>query len=76
MRRSASSDIVPRKVDGPYPAVEFVLKAQWEAHKEIPHTRTVILRDIETYPKNVHYNTNGQLKVGKLFAAAFLESAW
>ena len=27
------------------------------------------------HPKNVHYNTEGQLKVGKLFAKAFLDSA-
>ncbi len=69
------SDVVPQRVDGPYPAVEFVLKAQWDAQKDIPHTRTVILRDIEVHPKNVHYNTEGQLKVGKLFAEAFLDSA-
>ena len=32
----------------------------------------VILRDIEKHPANVHYNTAGQLHVGKLFAEAFL----
>jgi Ca2+-binding EF-hand superfamily protein len=69
------SDIEPQKISGPYPAVEYVLKAQWDAQKQIPHARTVILRDIEVHPKNVHYNTEGQLKVGKLFAQAFLKSA-
>jgi len=69
------SDIEPQKMSGPYPAVEYVLKAQWDAQAEIPHVRTVILRDIEKHPKNVHYNTEGQLKVGKLFAQAFLDSA-
>ena len=66
------SGIVPKRVEGPYPAVEVVLKAQWVAQTEIPHTRTVILRDIETHPMNVHYNTEGQLETGRLFAKAFL----
>lgn len=66
------SDITPQRVAGPYPAVEFVLKAQWEAQSEIPHTRTVILRNIEKHPMNVHYNTAGQLETGRLFAKAFL----
>lgn len=64
--------ITPQRVKGPYPAVEFVLKAQWDAQTKIPHCRTVILRNIETHPQNVHYNTTGQLEVGKLFAEAFL----
>lgn len=69
------SDIVPQPVAGPYPAVEFVLKAQWDAQDQIPQARIVILRDIAVHPKNVHYNTEGQLRVGKLFAQAFLDSA-
>ena len=76
MRRSQDpddiSDITPQRVPGPYPAVEFVLKAQWKARTEIPFTQTVILRDIETHPMNVHYNTAGQLETGRLFARAFL----
>ena len=79
MRRSQDpddiSDLIPERVDGPYPAVEFVLKAQWQAQKEISHSRPVVLRDIETHPMNVHYNTAGQLQVGKLFSDAFLELA-
>jgi Ca2+-binding EF-hand superfamily protein len=69
------SDVEPQTISGPYPAVEYVLKAQWDAQTEIPHARTVILRDIEVHPQNVHYNAAGQLKVGKLFAQAFLKSA-
>lgn len=69
------SDLKPQRVGGRYPAVEFVLKAQWDAQQEIPHFRTVILRDIETHPMNVHYNTTGQLEVGRLFAESFLKSA-
>jgi Ca2+-binding EF-hand superfamily protein len=68
------SDLVPQRVSGPYPAIEWVLKAQWDAQTEIPNSRIVILRDIETHPRNVHYNTVGQRKVGKLFAQAFLDS--
>jgi Ca2+-binding EF-hand superfamily protein len=67
------SDLIPQRIDGPYPAVQWVVKAKSDAAKEIPNSRVVILRDIETHPMNVHYNTAGQLKVGKLFADAFLE---
>jgi hypothetical protein len=35
----------------------------------------VPLRDVERHPKNVHYNTAGQLKLGRLFAEAYLELA-
>ena len=57
------------------PGAWLVLKAQFDAQKEIPHSKMVILRDIEKHPRNVHYNTAGQLKVGKMFAEAFLSQA-
>jgi Ca2+-binding EF-hand superfamily protein len=57
------------------PGAWLVLKAQFDAQKEIPHSKMLILRDMEKHPKNVHYNTEGQLEVGKLFAKAFLESS-
>lgn len=69
------SEVVPERIGGPYPAILWVVKAQWEAQKAIPDTRTVILRDIEKHPMNVHYDTAGQLEVGKLFAEAFLKSS-
>ena len=69
------SKLVPKRRDGGWPAAEWVLKAQWDAQQEIPHARLVILRDIATHPLNVHYNTEGQLKVGRLFAQAFLNSS-
>jgi len=69
------SDLVPEKMDGRYPAAQWVLKAQFDAQKEIPNSKMVILRDIEKHPANVHYNTAGQLEVGKLFAEAFLEDS-
>jgi Ca2+-binding EF-hand superfamily protein len=70
------SDLVPERNAGPYPAIQWVLKAQWEAQKEIPYFRTVILRDVQTHPKNVHYDTEGQLEVGRLFAQEFLDSSF
>jgi hypothetical protein len=50
-----------------------VLKAQFDAQKAIPNSKMVILRDIERHPPNVHYNTAGQVNVGRLFGEAFLE---
>lgn len=69
------SKLVPQKRDGAWPAAEWVLKAQWDAQQKIVDARMVILRDIETHPMNVHYNTSGQLNVGKQFAQAFLSSS-
>ena len=68
------SNLVPAPMAGRYPAAQWVLKAQFDAQKAIPHSKMVILRDIEKHPKNVHFNTAGQLEVGRLFAAAFLET--
>lgn len=78
MRRAEDPDnlskMVPKKREGRFPAVEWVLKAQWNVQKELSHTLTVILREIETHPMNVHFNTAGQLKVGKMFAEKFVET--
>ena len=65
------SNFVPKITDGPFPAAAWVLKAQWEAQQQIPNSKMIILRDIEKHPMNVHYNTKGQLTVGRLFAEAF-----
>ncbi len=67
------SDLEPQAMEGRYPAAQWVLKAQFDAQKEIPNSKMVILRDIEKHPANVHYNTAGQLAVGKLFAEAYLD---
>jgi Ca2+-binding EF-hand superfamily protein len=64
----------PKNLPPGRPGAWLVLKAQFDAEKAIPHSKMVILRDIEKHPKNVHYNTAGQLVVGKLFAEAFLSS--
>ena len=63
----------PKSLPRGRPGAWLVLKAQFDAQKAIPHSKMVILRDIEKHPRNVHYNTAGQMVVGKLFAGAFLE---
>jgi D-amino peptidase len=63
----------PKNLPPGRPGAWLVLKAQFDAQKAIPNSKMVILRDIEKHPRNVHYNTAGQLVVGKLFADAFLE---
>ena len=78
-RREGISDdlskLVPTLMEGRYPAIQWVLKAQFDAQKAIPNSKMVILRDIETHPENVHFNTAGQLEVGRLFAEAYLNMA-
>jgi Ca2+-binding EF-hand superfamily protein len=66
------TDFEPPRLPPGRPGAFLVLKAQFDAQKEISHSKMVILRDIEKHPKNVHYNTTGQLAVGKLFAKAVL----
>jgi hypothetical protein len=66
------SDLVPKLMEGRYPAAQWVVKAQFDAQKAIPNSKMVILRDIERIPANGHYNTAGQLVVGRLFAEQFL----
>ena len=63
----------PKNLRPGRPGAWLVLKAQFDAQKAIFNSKMVILRDIEKHPQNVHYNTAGQLAVGKLFAEAFLE---
>ena len=63
----------PKNLPPGRPGAWLVLKAQFDAQKEIPKSKMVILRDIEKHPRNVHYNTAGQLMVGKLFAEAYLD---
>jgi len=49
--------------------------AAWvDAGKAIPDTVPVSMPDLERWPQNVHYNTAGCLKAGRLFAKAYLES--
>ena len=66
------SDLVPKKMKGRAWA-QWVVRAHVDAQKEIPNSKMVIVRDLESHPKNPHLNTAGQLILGKLFAEAFLE---
>ena len=50
-----------------------MLKAQFDAQKEMPPAKMVPLRNVERHPENVHYNTAGQLKLGKLLAGGYAE---
>ncbi|MBP62682.1 MAG: hypothetical protein CMJ62_14275 [Planctomycetaceae bacterium] len=68
------SDLVPQEMKGRVGA-QWVVKAQWDAKKEIPNAKMVIVRDVETHPRNDHLSTAGQMVLGKLFAGAFLERA-
>lgn len=51
----------------------YVLQAQYEAEKKLAPANMVPLVDIERHPNDVHFNTAGQLKTGKLFAEGYLE---
>jgi len=55
------------------PGIEYVFKAYFEAEEKIPNVKVVVAPDLEKHPKNVHFNTKGQLGLGKYFANAFLE---
>jgi hypothetical protein len=59
--------MIPRK--GAY----YVLQAQYEAEKKLAPANMVPLVDIERHPNDVHFNTAGQLKTGRLFAEGYLE---
>ncbi len=59
--------MIPRK--GAY----YVLQAQYEAEKKLAPANMVPLVDIERHPNDVHFNTVGQLKAGRLFADGYLD---
>jgi hypothetical protein len=61
------------KAFAPRKGAYYVLQAQYEAEKVLAPANMVPLTDIEKHPNDVHFNTNGQLKVGKLFAEGYLE---
>ena len=55
------------------PGAGYVLQAQFDAQEELAPAKMLPLRGLERHPKNVHYNTKGQLELGKLFAEGYLE---
>jgi len=73
------SDIDPATYNAPAlqgrRGAPYVLKAQFDAQKEIAPAKMVPLRDLERHPENVHYNTEGQLMLGRLLAESYLELA-
>ena len=52
-----------------------VLKAHTEAPDKIPHVVAVAHGKLPMRPDGIHFNTDGQLKQGKLLAEAVLEYA-
>ncbi|MHC4630028.1 MAG: sialate O-acetylesterase [Planctomycetota bacterium] len=66
--------IDPQKLGAKYGrhGAAYVLKAQSDIQKAAPPCKMVPLRNLERHPQNVHYNTNGQLDLGKLFAEGYL----
>ncbi len=61
------------ELDAARPGAWDVLLAQTQAEERIPHTATVILRDLPRHPGNIHANTEGMLIAGREFAREFLE---
>lgn len=55
------------------PGVGHVIRARFEAEEKISNVKVVVTPRLEKHPKNVHYNTNGQLKLGEHYANYFLE---
>ena len=51
----------------------YVLQAQYEAEKVLAPANMVPLRNLERWPNDAHYNTKGQLDLGRLFAQGYLE---
>jgi pimeloyl-ACP methyl ester carboxylesterase len=64
------------KIQKTRPGIEYVIRARFKAEEKIPNVKVVVTPDLEKHPKNVHYNTNGQLALGKLYAEAFIENQW
>ncbi len=67
------SDMVPIVLDSKRPGAMWVLKAQWDAQQAITNAKMVIHRDLERHPQDPHFNTAGQLELGRLFAEAYLD---
>jgi hypothetical protein len=55
------------------PGYGLVLKAQYDAQFELAPAKMIPLRDLGKHPENVHYNTAGQLELGRLFAQGYVK---
>ncbi|MDE0767596.1 MAG: hypothetical protein OSB19_04335 [Opitutaceae bacterium] len=65
-------DLSDVKVPG-RPGAMLVVKAQWEAQRVLSPAKAIPLRSLPKHQANIHYNTEGILKLGELFAAGYLE---
>lgn len=64
------------QVDPPadrYPASEEVRNAQRAAERLIPRSKMVSTEGLAKHDDQLHYNTAGQLELGRRFARAYLE---
>ncbi|MEZ5535557.1 MAG: sialate O-acetylesterase [Thiolinea sp.] len=57
-----------------FPLVDIVRTKQMLVNRRIYGTLLVPTRGLEKLPDQLHYNTQGQLKLGERFAAAYLRS--
>lgn len=65
-------DLSDVKVPG-RPGAVLVVKAQWQTQSALSPAKAVPLRGLPKHPANIHYNTEGILKLGELFAAGYFE---
>ncbi len=67
--------LLAQTVDAPpraFPYIETVRKAQQEISKEVPGTRLISSDKLAKHRDNIHFNTEGQIELGKRFARALL----
>jgi len=62
-----------QKVKKARPGVEHVISARFKAEQQLSNVKVVVTPNLEKHPKNVHYNTSGQLKLGEYYANTFLK---
>lgn len=68
-----NAELEPRRaeLDAKKPGMSTVIKAQNDAAEKLPHTIIVVHGEkLPTRPDGVHYNTEGQLLFGRMFADA------
>lgn len=56
-----------------YPGLDLVRKAQQEAEKALPNTALVATDGLTKHRDDLHYDTQGEIELGRRFAAAVLE---
>jgi hypothetical protein len=69
--------LLAKTVDAPparFPHIETVRAAQEEISKEVPFTKLISSERLAKHRDNIHFNTEGQIELGKRFAKAFVEA--